>query len=273
MDRLFQILGIEVGWENMSIVAGLIMIRLLTVINLIPFLFSKPVPNMIKMGSAMVLLLFIYPSVSLTIPPGVFEDGLFVMALFMKEFFYGMALGLAASMIFYGFDAAGQVIDNQRGAAMAQIFSPQTARQVTIFGQFSFQLAIVLFLTIGGHRLFFNTFIESYELLPIYEMPAQSPTFMAFIDHFISISGTVLLIAAQLSAPILIAIFLVDLVLGLINRISPAVNVLTLGFTIRGVVGVLIFFVSITVIANQMQLISMETIDNVKKTIHFLAHS
>ena len=273
MNPVFETLGIEAGWEHASLVASLIMMRLLTMIGLIPFLFSNPVPNMIKMGSAMVLLVYLYPMVSSTIPPEAFADGLYVLALFMKEFFYGMALGLSASTIFYGFDAAGQVIDAQRGAAMAQIFSPETGRQVTVFGKFSFQMAVVLFLTIGGHRLFFSAFLDSYRLLPIYEMPAQAPTFMAFIEHFISLSGSVLLIAAQLAAPILIAIFLVDIVLGLINRISPAVNVLTLGFTIRGVVGVLIFFASITIIARQMELISMETIDSVKKTIRFLAAS
>lgn len=273
MDQLLALLGIEVPWDNLSLVAGLIMVRLLTMITLVPFLFGEPVPNMIKMGVALVLLAFVYPAVAPTVPPSIFADGFYVISLFIKEFFYGLALGLAAGMIFYGFDAAGQVIDNQRGASMAQIFSPQTGAQITIFGQFTLLMAIVLFLTIGGHRLFLEAFLESYTLLPIYEMPAGGIGFLGFIDQFIVISGRVLLIAAQLSAPVLISIFLVDIVLGLINRISPAVNVLTLGFTIRGVVGVLIFFVSITVIAHQMELISMESIDNVKTTIRFLVKS
>lgn len=115
MDRIIEILGLDYSWERMAIIAGLILIRLLIMISLIPFLFGKPVPNMVKMGSAMAIMLFIYPVVSPTVPPEIFDDGLFVLLLFIKEFFYGMALGLSGGMIFYGFDAAGQVIDNQRG--------------------------------------------------------------------------------------------------------------------------------------------------------------
>jgi type III secretory pathway component EscT len=264
-------MGIEISTGPMLITAMLILTRVFVIVNIIPFLFGNPVPGMVKLGSTFLLVLILYPHVAPTVPEGIFNDYLFVVALMLKEAFYGLAIGLAGSLIFYGFDAAGQVIDNQRGASMAQIFSPQTGRQVTIFGSFSFQLAVVIFLSLGGHRIFLQSMAVSYAWLPIYEMPVAGVGLFALMDHFIKISGMVLLIAAQLAAPILISIFVVDLILGVMNRISPAINVLTLGFAIRGVMGVGIFFLAFTSIAYQMRLISMESMANVTHTIRFLA--
>ncbi len=271
MEHVFRLLGVEMQTGPAIICGGLILTRIFIVVNLIPFLFGNPTPQVVKSGVSLMLMIILYPLIRPTVPDGAFDNFLFVIALFLKEAFYGAAIGLSASMIFYGFDAAGQVIDNQRGASMAQIFSPQTGQQVTIFGSFTFQLSIVLFLTLGGHRLFLHAFVESYSWLPIYEMPADWPGLMGLMEHFIRISGQVLFIAAQLSAPVLISIFVVDLILGVMNRISPAINVLTLGFAIRGVMGVLIFFLSFTLVATQLKLLSMESVKHVRQTIIYLA--
>jgi type III secretion protein SpaR/YscT/HrcT len=271
MAFLFKALGVEVYGTQMTLVFGLILVRQLAMISILPYLFSNPVPNVARVGVAFLLSAVIYPSVYPHVPDGLFENHLLTMLLFGKELFYGLAIGIMGGIVFYAFEAAGMVIDNQRGASMAQIFSPETGQQVTVFGKFIYQLAVVLFLTIGGHRLFLHAFYNSYISLPVYEMPAMGAGLFEMINLFLVVTGKVLLIAAQLTLPILISIFLVDIVLGLINRISPAVNVLTLGFSIRGVMGVIILFVVITVLMHEMKLISMESIKYVRQTIFYLA--
>lgn len=271
MQQVFNSLGYQVDWFHSMMVGSLILTRFVIVVNLVPFLFGRPVPAMLRQIIALLFTILIFPVVVKTVPAGIEHNQFFVLALFAKEILYGMSIGLAAAMIFYGFDAAGQVIDAQRGASMAQIFSPQTGRQVTVFGQFSLQLGIVLFLSLGGHLLFLHSLFDSFRLLPIYELPNMGAGFLGMIDLFIRISGDVLLIATQLAAPILISIFVCDLILGVMNRISPAVNVLTLGFIIRGIMGVLIFFISLGVIAHEMGLLSVESMQNVKQTLQFLS--
>lgn len=270
MDQVFAMLGLKVDTGPALITMLLILIRVFVIVNIIPFLFGNPVPGIVRMGSVFLLTIVLYPYISPGVPEGIYTNFLFAITLMIKEAFYGLAIGLAASFIFYGFDAAGQVVDNQRGASMAQIFSPQTGRQVTIFGSFTFQLAVVIFLTLGGHRMFLQSMTVSYAWLPIYEMPPPNVTLFALMEHFIRISGTVLFIAAQLAAPILISVFVVDLILGVMNRISPAINVLMLGFAIRAVIGVIVFFLAFSMIAYQIKLISIHSMENVTRTIRFL---
>lgn len=251
MDSVFQRLGLELDWRAVLMVSTLILMRVMMVISTIPFLVGKPVPNQVRMGLGLIFLLFLYPAVAPASINALPKDIMTLMLLYMKEGFFGLAIGMASGMIFYAFDAAGRLIDNQRGAAQARVFVPQIG-QVSLFGALEFQLGVVLFLTMGGHLAFLKAFIESFEFLPIFAFPAARTDFLALGEIFIRMSGNILLVAMQLTAPIIIAIFLVDVILGMVNRLAPPINVWEMSFSIRGYIGVLVTFLALGMITNQM---------------------
>lgn len=273
MNELSHQLGIQVDWGFMMTFAGLIMARLTMVTLTIPFVTGKPAPGQIKIGLAVALMIFLYPFLA---PAGVGHlpaDPLTLTLLYLKEAFYGILIGFAAGVVFHGFEAAGSVIDSQRGAAQARLLIPQLGEQSSLFGVFSLQLGIVLFLSLGGHLFFFKALMESYQLLPILEFPKAQPDFLAMADQVIRLTGQVLVIAASFSAPVMLAIFIADLILGIMNRIAPAINVWEMGFTIRGYLGVLILFLSITILAHEMERYSLGMVTDVERILRFLAVS
>jgi flagellar biosynthetic protein FliR len=271
MNQLSQLAGINVDWNFALVFSGLIMARLGMVTATIPFLTGKPVPGVIKLGFTIVMLVFLYPYLApadhslLPTAPTV------LLLLFLKEVFYGISIGIAASIVFHAFEAAGGMIDNQRGAAQARLLIPQLGEQSSIFGNFNFLLGIVIFLSIGGHLFFFKAVIESYDLLPLLSFPKARPDFLAMTDEFIRMTGSVLILSLQLTAPILIAIFVADVILGIMSKAAPAINVWELGFAIRGVLGVLIYFLAIGLITTQMGRLSMGMIQTVEKVLRLLA--
>ncbi|MDO8644500.1 MAG: flagellar biosynthetic protein FliR [bacterium] len=273
IDQVFHQLHINIEWRFMMTFAGLLMTRLLMVTLTIPFITGKPAPAQIKMGLAVALMIFLYPLLAPANAGHLPSDPLLTMLLFLKEAFYGFLIGFAASIVFHGFQSAGLVIDNQRGAAQARILIPQLGGQSSIFGNFYLQLGIVLFLSIGGHLYFFESLMHSYEVLPILEFPKAQPDFLAMTGQIIRMTGQVLVIATVFAAPVMMAILLADLVLGITNRIAPQINVWEMGFAIRGVTGVLIVFLSLTVVADQMMKKSVGMVTEVEKIFKFLAFS
>ncbi|MBI2981074.1 MAG: flagellar biosynthetic protein FliR [Deltaproteobacteria bacterium] len=271
MERLFQLAGITIDWRFALVVASLIFIRLMMITATIPFLTGKPVPAMVKVGLAASLVVFLYPYVSSSIPQKVEIPPILMMLLYFKEAFYGIAIGFTASIVFHGFQAAGLVIDNQRGAAQARLLIPQFGQESSVFGQFEYLLGIVLFLVIGGHLLFFKVVVESYDLLPILSLPKSQLDLVQLVDEFIHITGAVLVLSVQLCAPVLIAIFIADVILGMISKTAPSINVWELGFVVRGVLGVFIVFLALGLIASQMEKISIGMITFMQKsTVEFL---
>ena len=90
-------------------------------------------------------------------------------------------------------------------------------------------------------------------------------------EEFIKVSGSVLLLALQLTAPIMISIFVADIILGIMNKAAPQINVQELGYAIRGAIGVLVYFISVGLVASQMEKISMGMIDTIDRIVQIFA--
>lgn len=267
MEEYLQRLGLNINFPFILIVAGLIWARVLSVIVVIPFLFGRPVPRVAQVGSSIVITIFLYPILAegLVLPPDV--DLLRLFMLFFKEILFGLSIGFMASMMFYGFQAAGQMIDNQRGVSLARILIPALGEQASISSGFLFQFAVVLFLVLGGHRLFLQGFAESFLVLPVLEFPKSVAGLYPLMELFMIMTGKVLFISVQIAAPVIIAILMADIILGVANRFAPQINVWELGFNIRGYLGILILFLSINLIAQQVEHYTAETIQNVNQSI------
>lgn len=273
MNETFQYLGLKVDWDFAFVFSSLIITRLAMVTATIPFLTGKPVPAAIRLGFTVVMLIFLYPYLAPADHALLPKAPMFLLLLYLKEAFYGLAIGIASSIVFHAFEAAGSIVDNQRGAAQARLLIPQLGEQSSLFGNLTYQFGIVIFLSLGGHLLFMKAVIESYDLLPVLSLPQARPDFLAMSEEFIRITGTVLLIALQLTAPILICIFVVDVILGIMSKTAPAINVWELGFGVKGVLGVVIFFLALGVMTTEIEKISMGMIHQVERILRFLSLS
>lgn len=271
MNDALRVLGINVDWSFMFQVGTLILIRFAMMTSVMPFLIGKPVPGMIRLGFSLIMTIFLYPYLAPSDPSVVPKAPMLLFLLYFKEAFYGLAIGIMSSIVFHAFEGAGGIVDNQRGAAQARLLIPQLGEQSSLFGNLNYQLGIVIFLSLGGHLYFLKAVIESYELLPLFSLPQHRIDMLALANEFIVNTGGVLVTALQLTAPVLISIFVVDIVLGIMTKSAPAINVYELGFAIRGVLGVFIYFLGLGLMATQIGKISLTMIDQVQRIIQFLA--
>jgi len=253
LQEILARVGVTIDVAFSLIFLSLIWVRILTMATVIPFLTGKPVPRYVVVGASMVMAVFVYPNIVPAVHPPLADDFLKLFMLYIKEVFYGLSIGFSVAILFYAIESVGQMIDNQRGMSIARLLIPGLGEQGSLSGAFLFQLAIVIYLTMGGHRLFLQSFFNSFVSLPVLEFPRAGPGLFPMMDLFIKISGEVLFIALQLSAPVIIAIFVTDIILGVANRIAPQINVWELGFNVKGYIGILMLFVSITMIGNQIR--------------------
>ncbi len=241
------------GNINFSLlIYGLIFTRIFVAITLTPYLATRPVPNQVKAAAGVVISLFIYPILAPTLSESLLPaDTAMIGLIFLKEAFFGMLMGLINAFVFYGIQSAGSMIDNQRYVANARVFNPAMGAQTSIFGSYLYQLSIALFLVLGGHRLFLSALIESFQKVPLFSVPTLQPGITPLLDFMFHLTADTLIICLQLSAPVLIAIFIADLLLGITNRIAPMVNVFEMGFNIKGFVGVLLVYFSLPILVFQ----------------------
>lgn len=269
-QKFLEQYGIHLDLFRYLVVGGLIFARIFILTMFLPYLGARPIPGRIRMTVSIVLTLFFYQPVSMITAMSLPTGGMTIISLFLKEVLYGIILGFAAGMVFYGVQAAGNFIDNQRQLANAQIFNPGIGAQSSLFGIFYYQLSIVIFLIIGGHHFLFEALAKSFETMPILSLPKIAAGMTPILETLIRLGADILVIALQLGAPVVVAIFISDIILGLTNRVAPMINVFEMGFSIKGFVGVFLVYLSLPMVIHQMKIWFMQYMEAVQRIVFYL---
>jgi flagellar biosynthetic protein FliR len=138
----------------------------------------------------------------------------------------GAALGFLTYLLFAAVQAAGDLIDLFGGFALAFAFDPLSNSQNSVFGRMHQMLAVVLLFALDGHLLIIRGFLQSYDTIPL-DGAVPVDDLAALLTTGVS---SFFLAALQIAAPLLGVLFLVDLSLGLLSKIAPALNPFAIGF-------------------------------------------
>lgn len=196
---------------------------------------TRSIPARIKVGFAAALALAVGPRLA---DQAVALDAASLLSAAATQVAVGVVLGFVGVVIFAAAQAAGALLDLFGGFAMAQVLDPQSNIQTSLFGRFYNLLATTLLFAIGGHLLLVRGFLHSFDAVPATGFRA-GPVGEVLTDAV----GVLLVAALELAAPLLAALFLADVALGLLSRAAPELHVLVLGTPVKilitlGLVGV-----------------------------------
>jgi flagellar biosynthetic protein FliR len=243
--RLQQELGLEVGFSQVLLAFALLLARILPPIVLTPFLGGESVPQEVKFGLGILLGLVLFPAITEQVR-SVPVSALVFVALMLKELFVGLTIAFVLGMVFDAAQIAGNLVDTLSGTNQAQLMVPMLQQQTSLFANLQIQVTTVVFLTLGGHHLVIAAFGDSLLALPL----DHYPTFRgglaswAFYDTVIRVFGDLFRISLALASPVLLATFLTDLALGMINRVAPQVQVFFIAMQIKPAVTVVVMLTS-----------------------------
>ena len=241
-----KVLGVPPA-AALVVVAGTLA-RLAPMLWLAPFPGGRLVPALIKVPLALLLALLVYPQLAPQ-ATALAAGGLPMMvALIAKEALVGAALGFLISLVFHAAAAAGFLGDTARGAANSEVMVPQTGQKTTTMGVLFFQLALVLFISLGGHRLIIAAIARSYAVLPLAHFP-NTASLGTFALLCTKLTAELILLAVSLAAPVIAALLLTDLALGWVNRFAPQLNVFFLAMPAKALLGVGVLVLAVGTIA------------------------
>jgi len=165
--------------------------------------------------------------------PPIAPDSWLGMLVLAQQVLIGVILGFTLRLIFTAVDVAGELIGLQMGLGFASFYDPQTASQTPVLAEFLGLIATLLFLAMNGHLLTLSMLAESFTLLPISATPFAAKGFAAMLSWAATIFSTGVFLALPLIAALLIA----NIALGVLARIAPALNIFAVGFPVTIVAG------------------------------------
>ena len=214
----------------------LVLVRVSGIISTAPVFGSSNIPPQIKVVLSLILALILYPFIPLiTVYPDRPDHYIMLIA---SELLIGLVLGIIARFLFGAVEFAGTVIGFQMGLGMAIVFDPQSQEQISLVGRFENATATLIFLAMDGHLIVLQALVRSYSVLPLGGASISRP----LVENLTELSASVFVIGLQIGAPLIVALFLANAVVGLLARSVPQIQVFVVGFPLTLMLGFLFLF-------------------------------
>jgi type III secretion protein T len=242
-------LGIFGPLSDTALLLGLSSVRVAMAFMLVPLFTADLIPPLVRNAMFLAIALL-----GLALQPSAAPIALTTwqwVTLYAKEAFIGGALGFFFAGILWAFEAAGQVIDSKVGTTQAQIQDPMTGAQVTLTAALFGRLASWVFMAGGGFMVMIGTLMESFAMWPV---RAAAPSLVdAGYRLFESEFGRIMLLTLLIAAPALVLMYLIEGVLGLINRFAQQLNVFSLSQSLKAVAALWIIWIQVVTLVQLMQ--------------------
>jgi len=188
---------------------------------------TRGVPLRVRAGLAAALAVVLAPQVRADMPEGLLELAPFISAV-VYQVVVGVALGFVVVLLFTAFQAGGELVDFFSGFGAAQLFDPFSNSTATPVGRVYQLLTTAILFAINGHLLLVHGFVQSFRAAPLagLQLDALGDVLTRNVALFV-------LAGIEVAAPLLAALFLAEVVLGLLAKAAPQMNVLVFGFTMK----------------------------------------
>ncbi|MDA8163592.1 MAG: flagellar biosynthetic protein FliR [Desulfobacteraceae bacterium] len=209
-----------------------IMTRVGPLVFQMPILGSRSVPMQVKALFTLMTALVLVPVVKVSPDALPTTAGGFAV-LILREVAFGAILSVFVQLVFSAVDIAGQMVGIQMGMGMATIMNPDFNAQVSPIGQLWDILAILIFLGINGHHLYFRTLVESFNWVK----PGGLQLGRASYEGLMAGTAHMFVLAVKIMAPATAALFFAQVAMGIIAKTVPQIPILIVGMPINLALG------------------------------------
>lgn len=222
------------------------MVRILALLAAAPPFSNAAVPIRIKLILGLAISLALVPALPALPPisPGSGEG----MLILGQQMLIGMAMGFAMRLTIAAIDYAGEAIGLQMGLGFATFYDPDNTSQTPVVSEFLSLLGLLVLLSINGHLMIMATLAHSFTVLPIVgtSLAAGSWSNFAHAGAIIFSSGLIL------ALPVIAALLITNVALGVLTRAAPQLNLFAVGFPITLIAGFVMLILSLSYLAGPL---------------------
>jgi len=207
----------------------LVLVRILGMFSVAPFWSGEGAPGQVKVAMASAATLGVFPMVyAKGLLPHAFATSFEFAFELIGQAAVGMILGFIALMFFTIFDASARFYDTQMGLGIINVLDPFNAIEASLMAQFQSFLALLIFIAVDGPSFLLIAVQKSFILVPHLELHSGALPRAVF-----SLCSRIFYVSIIFVMPILGVLFVTHVILGILSKASPQLNVMVLGFPVN----------------------------------------
>lgn len=218
----------------------LVLARITALIVAAPIFGPREVPRQVRAFLAVGIAFLVTPLQSTdAIPP---VDSLVDLGVMMAgEVIVGLTLGSGIRLLFVGLQISGQVMSQMAGMQLGNVFDTTFDQETPVFSKLLDISAMAVFFLIGGHRQVLGAMMDSFLWMP----PGQATFQASMVQLIVDALSQSFVLGLQAGAPIIASLLTSMLVLGLIGRTLPQINIFAVGFSLNTTIVIMTLWISL----------------------------
>lgn len=254
--------GLEGFLVSRFMIFTLVLARTAALVMTAPIFSTQSLPRRIRALIAVAMSLLIAPAFLDTPLPGI-ETTADYGRMLASEALVGLLLGLGMTILFSGIQVTGQIVSQLSGLSLAEVFSPGFDDDVSIFSQLFYFVTLAVFVAVGGHRIMTEALLDTFTAAP----PGHPALGTNFVDVLVGVLTQSFALGIRAAAPLMVALLMSNIVLGLISRTLPQINVIAVGFSVNALLALALLFLSIGAAAWAFQDPTLDALQHLREAL------
>lgn len=227
---------------------ALVLGRMAGIFTALPLFGGERVPMTIRVAAVLAMTLVCFPILNLK-DQALPSDFISLSLMVVTETLIGITLGITARALFAAVEFCGQIVGMQMGFSMSSLFDPAMGQQ-PLMAVFQGLLAALLFLSLGVHHIFIRAMVDSFAVIPLggWHMSGELMTFL------IATTSGIFVLGVKLAAPVMVALLATTVMLGIMARAFPQMNVFMISMPLNIGVGFLALGLSLLVFLHTLEI-------------------
>jgi flagellar biosynthesis protein FliR len=255
--------SLELFLASRFVIFTLVLGRIGGMIVIAPIFGTLAMPRQVRAFLAVAIALLVTPVyLNTTLPP--ITDLANYLRLMASEVAIGLLLGLGVTIMFSGIQVAGQIVSQMSGMSLADVFDPSFDESISMFTQLFHFLTMAVFVAIGGHRMMVEAVLETFAWAP----PGHAALGDTFVESLTNLMTQSFALGIHAAAPLIVALFLSTIVLGLVGRTLPQINIIAVGFGVNSLLTLAMTLLSLGAVAWTFQEPTISALRTLQDSLH-----
>lgn len=211
----------------------LVMFRLAGVFLMAPIVTSVNIPRLYKALMIVMLSAAVYPIVKTSLVAPVRVDLWGLVPMIVGESLIGLAMGAIAALPLMSLEMSGVLMGQSMGLGLARVYNPESDADADVLGQFLYYVGGGIFVALGGLERLVGGIIESFARVPLGGFASDRTP----LDLFVGTLASGFELAIRVAAPVTGIVLLLVIVIGVMGKTMPQINVMSVGFAIKIIAG------------------------------------
>lgn len=227
----------------------LVLSRVAGIFAALPVFGGRSLPLRVKAITVLMITLVCFPALSVS-SPQVPADAFTLALLLFSEVMIGLTLAFITQIIFAAVEFSGQIIGMQMGLTISSIIDPSRGTQTQIMSVLQTLFATLMFLSLNIHHMFIRAIMDSFKVIPLggWHMSGE------LINTLVMRTADIFIIGIRLAAPVMVALLLATVALGIMARAFPQMNIFMISLPLNVGLGLVICGMTLTIFFHVLEI-------------------